>query len=359
MTARIRQELTIVGLLAIGVTLPVGCRGPVFGGDRRPRIIKPAALRPGDTIAIVAPAGPLERERIELAARRLRELGFVVRLPADICRRRGYLAGDDHTRAAELMAAFADPQVRAIFPGTGGYGTTRILDLLDYGLIRRNPKVLIGFSDITALHVAIHQRTGLVTFHSPVPMWGLGSRENLDPLAARYFWRALRGPGPDEPAADGAGYSLQAPPGSFRTIAGGVARGRLTGGNLSLLAALMGTPYEIQTDGAVLFLEDVGEEPYRIDRYLSQLRLAGKLDHLAAVVLGRFSRCKPDEPERSLTLEQVFDDYFADLGVPVLAGFPVGHVRQNVTLPYGVLVEVDADAGTLRVLEEPVLPAAH
>ncbi len=353
-SSRARRALGTAILLAVGVT--AGCTSG-HGRPIRP-LLRPPALRPGDTIAFVAPAGPLDRKRMELARKRLEAMGFVVRVPDDLYRTRGYLAGDDHRRAAELMAAFRDPDVRGVFPGTGGYGATRILDLLDYDVIRQNPKVLIGFSDITALHLAINRKAGLVTFHSPVPMWGLGSEKGLDPFAARYFWRALLrsryfdARGRSRPP----GYAFELPPDAppIKTLVPGVGRGRLTGGNLSLIVALIGTEYEIDTDGAVLFLEDVAERPYRIDRYLCQLRLAGKLDHLAGVILGQFTKCEPKEGEPSLTLDEVFGDYFSHLGVPVIANFPVGHVRRNATLPCGVPVEVDADAGRVRVLENPV-----
>src|SRR6478735_10959319 len=153
--------------------------------------IFPKALAPGDTVIIVAPAKYLDVERVALAKKRLEQMGFKVRIPAGLFRKKGFLGGTDDERAAELMAAFADPKVNAIFPGTGGYGTTRILDKLDYDVIRRNPKILVGFSDITGLHIAINQQTGLVTFHSPLPEWGLGIDQNLMPFAAKWFWRAI------------------------------------------------------------------------------------------------------------------------------------------------------------------------
>lgn len=316
-----------------------------------PAPVKPMALSPGDTIAFVAPAGKLDRERMELARDRLEEMGFRVQVPDDLYRERGYLAGTDETRAAEFMAAFADPNVKAIFPGTGNYGATRILDHLDYDTIRHNPKVLIGFSDITALHLAIHQKSGLITFHSPNPMWGLGSPNNLTEFSAEYLWRAILA---DRYPANAEGYSMECHKVSpMRAISPGRARGRLTGGNLSLIIALMGTPYEIDTTDRILFIEDVGERPYRIDRYLSQLRLSGKLDQAAGILLGVFSDCDPKPGEESLTLDEVFDDYFAKLGKPVIANFPAGHTRNNATLPIGAMVELDADALRFRVLENP------
>ncbi len=346
MLNRAKLVMLMIGLSTAGVIADEPA--PVF----------PVGLKPGDTIAIVAPAGPAERPRVELARTRLEAMGFKLRMADDLYRRRGYLAGDDVRRAEELMAAFRDPQVDAIFCAGGGYGTTRMLDKLDYAVIRKNPKILTGFSDITALHLAIQRKAHFVTFHSPVAMYGLGSKENLSDFSLEYFWRPLLVENYFD--ADGsalpAGYTFDQPKGAppVQTISPGVARGRLTGGNLSLVCPLMGTEFEIETAGRVLFLEDRNEEPYRIDRYLSQLRLAGKLDHLAGAILGLFTDCEAKSPGESLTLEQVFRDYFEKLGVPVILHFPVGHSRFNATLPMSVLVEVDAEAKRVTVLENPV-----
>jgi muramoyltetrapeptide carboxypeptidase len=334
----------------------------------------PKALARGDTIAFIAPAKYLDKGRVSLAKRRLEEMGFRVRTPATLFRRKGFLAGSDEERAAELMAAFSDPQIDAIFPGTGGYGTTRIVDKLDYEVIRRNPKVFVGFSDITALHIAINQRAGLVTFHSPNPEFGLGGETNLSPFAARWFWRALLARNYGDALGDqlSPGYAIEIKPGDSGksdaaslfegvprpiTLHDGKGRGRLIGGNLSVVHALMGTPYEIQTDGKILFLEDVGEAPYRVDRMLNTLRLAGKFDHVAGVILGAFT-ARDEEPDwdDDATIDDVLGDYFKDVGVPVLGHFPIGHVRYNATLPVGALAELDATRQTLQVLENPVTP---
>lgn len=336
----------------------ISCVGMAAGAADTVPVITPPALHWGDTIAIVAPAGDLDRTRIDLARKRLTDMGFNVRIPDDLFRRRGYLAGKDEERAAELMAAFRDPAVNAIFCGTGGYGTTRMLDRLDYDAIRRNPKILTGFSDITALHLAIQRKSRLVTFHSPVAMYGLGSPDNMSSFTAEYFWRSLLASnylGADSRILP-AGFLYAIPEGvpAPRRLAPGTVRGPLTGGNLSLISTLMGTPYEIETRGRVLFLEDCNEEPYRIDRYLSQLRLAGKLDEVAGVVLGMFAGCNPKSPATSLSLEEVFRDYFAELGVPVITNFPVGHFRHNATLPMSIPCELNADAPGLRILENPV-----
>jgi muramoyltetrapeptide carboxypeptidase len=320
--------------------------------------IKPEALKPGDTISIVAPASELDRERVMLAKKRFEAMGIKVRMSVDLFRKRGYLAGSDERRAEELMEAFQDPEVKAIFPGTGGYGSTRMVDLLDYEIIRQNPKIIEGFSDITALHLAIYKKAGVVTFHGPNIMWGLGSSENLAPFAERYFRRILFAPEYFDQHGNrlppGLTYQVPGDATPVKMLSPGVARGRLVGGNLSLISPLIGTEFEIDTRGHILFLEDVQEEPYRIDRYLSHLRLAGKIDDAAGVVLGIFRNCEAENPEESLTLEEVFEDYFKDIGKPVIMNFPVGHVRNNAVLPIGTMAELDADRGVLRLLEDPV-----
>ena len=340
-----------------------------------PAPIFPKALARGDTIMFIAPASNLDEARDRLAKIRLEELGFEVRFPKDLFRKHGYFAGSDEARAAELMAAFNDPEVDAIFPGTGGYGATRIVDLLDYDAIRRHPKILVGCSDITALHTAINQKTGLVTFHTPLPEFSFGNPEGINPYAARWFWRALAAdkygnapgytitpkPTPDEIAWDRKLFigDKKEFPGfpKVRAIAPGKARGRIIGGNLSVVHALMGTPFEIQTDGKILFLEDVGEAPYRVDRMLSTLKLAGKIDHVAGVILGSYSRRKDEaEWDEDWTMDDVLDDYFAKLGVPVVVNFPAGHLPFNTTLPIGAEAELDATTGTIRLLENPVTP---
>jgi len=315
--------------------------------------IIPKALRTGDTIALVAPASPVKRRRIEVAIERLEAKGFHIKLYGDLCRQHGYLAGDDATRAEELMAAFTDPEVAAIFPARGGTGVTRLLDLLDYNVIRRHPKIIAGFSDITALHLALHSQTGLVTFHSPHPMDGIGVPNGLSDLSARTYWRAFL----EDEYSDKNGYDVPLT-GQERepivTMYSGKATGRIVGGNLALVVALMGTPYEIDTTGNILLLEDINEQPYRIDRSLSQLKLAGKLDVLAGVLLGQFTKCEASPNDASLTLDEIFHSYFGELDIPVLQNFPTGHCRDNVTLPLNVDVEIDADERKVKVLENPV-----
>lgn len=353
----LRITIAFCGLLLLPGLLTLGCAGDP--GVTRDGYRKPPALRPGDTIAFVAPAAAVRMNHVATAKQRLEDRGYKVVFADDLGRRSAYLAGSDERRAEELQAALADPEVDAVFPVTGGFGVTRLLHRLAFDAFQDQPKVVIGFSDITALHLALHTKAKWVTFHSPNPQWGLGSEDGMQPDAEHYFWTLLE---QDLRQKQG----VTAPVLVYRTVdaypvravAPGVASGPLVGGNLTLIASTMGTPYEIDTRGKVLFIEDIDEAPYRIDRYFAQLRDAGKLDDCAAVVVGQFTDCEADEGKPSFTIDQLVEQYFADLGVPVIANFPAGHVKTNLTLPLGVRVEVDASADppTLSVLERPTAP---
>lgn len=345
-------------LLAAGCTVGLTLAGCASPGSAPPVAaptqtvtpkIHPRSLQPGDTVMFVAPAGELDRERMLRAARRLEERGYRVKMRDDLFAQEGYLAGSDERRREELMQAFLDPEVDAVFPGTGGYGTMRILDRLDYQAIRRHPKILIGFSDISGLHLAINRHAGLVTYHTPSPMYGLGSEEGMEPFTEQSFFQAITN-------ADCNGYVIEVPEDAPQPVAigRGKARGRLTGGNLSLISALEGTPFAIDTRDAILMIEDTREAPYRIDRMLRQLQLAGKLATIRGAVLGQFTRNYSREDQITedprYSIEGVLRQYFEPLGVPVLMNFPVGHHPMNASLPMGGEVEVNAHRGTLRIL---------
>jgi muramoyltetrapeptide carboxypeptidase len=317
--------------------------------------IKPKPLRRGDTIGVVVPAGPVNRERIDRAFARLRERGFRTKTYGDIDRARGYLAGDDATRARELMDAFADLETTAVWCARGGYGAARLLDRVDFHVVHRHPKVFIGFSDITALHLAIHQRAGIVTFHGPNLQDGFGKRDDMPAAAEAALWRAVAAEGQHD-AMVGYHYDFGSIEDlTLRTVRGGTVTAPLTGGNLSVLVGLMGTPFEIETAGRILFLEEVDERLYRIDRYLAQLRLAGKLQAAAGVLIGGFSFEKDGErAESEADLAALLDEYLGALKVPVLAGFPAGHGKHNLTLPMGAVVELDSDARRLTVSDDTV-----
>ncbi|HEY3392481.1 MAG TPA: LD-carboxypeptidase [Lacipirellulaceae bacterium] len=316
--------------------------------------LKPKALRRGDSISVVVPAGPVNRERIDRSLGRLQNRGFRTKTYGDIYRSWGYLAGDDKTRADELMAAFRDPETTAVWCARGGYGISRLLDRIDFDLIRRHPKVLIGFSDITALHLAIHQRTDLVTFHGPNLQDGFGGQEEMPAASEAALWQAILADAQSN-TTQGYIYDFTAlEKVELRTLQGGASRGRLVGGNLSVLAGLMGTPFEIDTAGRILFFEEVGERLYRIDRYLSQLWLGGKLQAAAGVLLGSFSYSDDEPAESQDAVAALLNDSFGRLEVPVLAGFPAGHAKLNFTLPIGALVEIDASKKHVRVSEQTV-----
>jgi muramoyltetrapeptide carboxypeptidase len=320
--------------------------------------LKPAALRPGDTIALLAPAGVVDKKKVAEAVLNIEKRGYRVRVFPAAYDQRGYLAGGDTQRARDLNMAFGDPEVRMILCLRGGYGSPRILPLVDFDRIKRNPKIFVGYSDITALLIAIRQQAGVVTFHGPMAMADFSGKWGLAPFSANHFWSLLEMP-EDPRSVDAELYrnwggtppkKMKAP----RTLFPGVAEGKLTGGNLSTVVALMGTPYEIDTKDAILMLEDVNEEPFRIDRMLCQLEMSGKLRECRGIVLGGFTKCVAQNKRPTLTVEQVLDDYFGGLGVPVLANFPAGHLPQQATLPIGSMVRLDATARTLSLLEVPV-----
>ncbi|MBC7938285.1 MAG: LD-carboxypeptidase, partial [Chitinophagaceae bacterium] len=312
--------------------------------------MRPRRLHSGDTVALVNPSGAIyERAPYDVAIESLQALGFKVREAPHLRARYGHLAGSDAQRAADVNAMFADPGVHGILAMTGGSGGNRILPLVDYAAIARTPKFLGGFSDLTALLNAVQVRTGLVTFHSP-----MGASE-WNEFSVRHFrgtvmeGQAMLLANPKE--RDDA---LISKANRTTTLRGGTARGPLVGGNLAVLSAMAGSAYWPRFDGAVLFLEEVNEYIYRVDRMLSTLKLAGALDRLAGVVLGGFTNCNPGEGFGTLTLDEVFDDYFKPLNVPVYSGASFGHIKRKFTLPVGVDVEIDADAGTLRYLQPAV-----
>lgn len=313
--------------------------------------IRPRALEPGDTIAFVAPAGPARMPPMKAYAEQVEKGGYKVIIPTGIGdRKNGYLAGTDAERVDELNRMIRDPKVRAIFPVGGGYGLTRILDRIDYEALRKDPKIITGYSDLTALHLAVASQVRLVTFHSPMPMHRLWEGDKPEyAFAAESFRRAVFA---DQYKGAGSGYTVAIPPDAKPlTLVGGKAHGRLLGGNMTLICATLGTAYALQPRGAILLVEDVNEAPYRVDRMLSQLRLAGILDAISGVVVGSF--CPSDHPDAK-ELDRVLREGLGGLKVPVLMRFPVGHNPRNATLPHGGLVELDADAGTLRLLENPV-----
>ncbi len=303
---------------------------------------------------MVAPsAAPNEPERIRFALDTLESLGFKVKPGAHLFDRDGYLAGSDAARAADINAMFADDGVDAIWCVRGGYGASRILPGLDYALIGQHPKALIGYSDITALHMAIHRHVGLVTFHGPVAF------RAFTPYSLAELRRVLWAP--EAPVRLGAPPPFERAQGRLdwenrvATLVPGRARGRLLGGNLCLMSHLCGTPYFPDLRGAILFLEDVEEAYYRIDRMLTQLWLSGALAGIAGVAFGKFTNCDPSAFFlQNRPLEEILAERCRGLGVPAVSGLMIGHIEDQTTLPVGCLAELDADAGTLTLLEPGV-----
>lgn len=331
-----RAVLGGVGAMAAMSGLP----GAAFAA----RLRKPPRLRLGDTVGLVAPASALTLpDELDRARYWIQAMGLVPKLGTHVTEQDGYLAGSDAARAADLNAMFADPEVRAIFAVRGGWGGARVLELLDWSAIRAHPKLLLGYSDTTALHLAIAARGGFPTIHGPnaASRWEKASWESLWRLAFTGEMPTLGGEAMEQEVGR---------PG--RTITSGIARGRLLGGNLTILSTLMGTPWLPDFSGAVLFLEDVNEAEYRIDRMLQQLKLAGLLDGLAGAIFGQCTRCTGDEGDTvGFTLDQIIDHHLKPLGIPAFTGANIGHITNQLCLPSGVQVELNADARTLRVLE--------
>ncbi len=304
-------------------------------------------LQWGDTIGLIAPAGVIREEgAIQRAAAETERMGFRVKLGRSVHGHYGYLAGDDASRAADINDMFRDDTVDAIICLRGGYGAMRLLDRIDYDLIRRNPKIFMGFSDITALHIALLERAGLVTFHGPMAAsnWADGP---LEPFTKEQMFRALMN---GAPLGD-----IPNPPDFPRqTVVHGVCEGQLVGGNLSLVASLLGTPWELDAKGRILFLEEIGENTYCVDRMLTQLRLSGKLEDCAGIVLGNFNNCQVEYEQFGCTLEEVVRDVIVPCGKPVFSGLRCGHCRPNLTLPFGVMCRMDAEKCTLTALEAAV-----
>ncbi len=292
-------------------------------------MIVPPPVVAGATIGVVAPGGAVKADALERGVACLEALGFRVRLADHVLERRRYFAGTPEVRLADLVDLLRDPDVGAVVCARGGYGTTQLLPLLDPDLIASHPKLIVGYSDVSPLLGWIVERCGVVALHGPMVATDLA--KGLTEHAAARLLTLLASPtAPWREPITG-------------VVAAGSATGRLVGGCLSSLVALLGTPYAVETDGAVLFLEDVAERPYRVDRMLTHLRLAGKLDRVAAVVLGSFAEC--DGPGDDDVVADVFRDFFANAPFPVVAGFPAGHLSENLAVALGVPVRVDADAG--------------
>ncbi len=307
------------------------------------RLLKPQALFPGAPVGIIAPASWAKDERLRRGLKWLGRAGFKVKLYLSPKKKYGYLSGPDGLRARLFNQAFADPAVEAVICARGGYGTLRILDKIDFDSIRKNPKIFVGFSDITALHLALYKKTGLCSFHGPMAA-DFGTAYNRQNLLRVLSSKTGIGKVP---------FPKNLRPKFMRP---GKAAGPLLGGNLSLIVKLFGTPFEPSFKGAILFLEDIGEYPHRIDGYLAQLRLAGAFDHIAGLILADFKDCeRPPRAGFTVPLGKIFQDYFGRAAFPVAVRFPFGHSANKFTLPLGVGAVLDSEKKSLILQEAGVV----
>lgn len=336
--------------MAATLTAAVGL-GALPASAARGKTLKPRRLAAGNTVGLVAPASPVTNdESVRFAIELLESFGFRVRPGKHVFERDQYLAGDDAGRAADVNAMFADDSIDAIFALRGGYGTQRILPLLDYDVIGNNPKVFVGSSDITAILIAILEKTGLVGFHGPT------ANGNFSDYALEEWRKVLWEPA--DRTRIGAAPPLETRPGLVEAdnrvtrFSGGSAEGRLIGGNMTLVSTLMGTPFEPDFRDRIIFFEDVNEAPYRIDRMLTQLWLAGKLQHAAGIAFGKFT--KTDDDGNTFSIEEIIRSRCGSLGIPVIGGLMIGHIADKTTVPIGIRARLDAEAGALELLEPAV-----
>ncbi|MBO0324032.1 LD-carboxypeptidase [Muricauda sp. CAU 1633] len=313
--------------------------------------IKPKKLKKGGTIGLVAPGYSIDSEKFYIVVETLGKMGFKTHHTPRVLDYEGYFSNTDEERAKDLMEMFTNPNVDAILCARGGYGCTRILDLLDYELIKQNPKPLIGFSDITALINTIYKETGLVGFHGPVGI-------TLDDEYSQTYFKRIVMEGPEILPMKNV---ILSDPEDYMnseyhryTIYGGTGEGELVGGNLSLVTAMMGTPYEIDFTDKLVFLEEVEEAPYRIDRMLTQFAGSATLPKAKGIILGVFKGCDRLKTSDNFTLKEVIMDRLAPLGIPAMYGMSFGHVPHNLTIPIGINAHFDAHKKRLRLLEAAV-----
>jgi muramoyltetrapeptide carboxypeptidase len=298
-------------------------------------MIKPPKLNPGDTVGVISPAGPVAQSDLAAGLHFIESQGFQIRLGRHVYDRREYLAGSDADRLWDLEDMFRNSEVKAIFCSRGGYGSMRLLGSIDYGLIQETPKILVGYSDITALLAAVVKQSGLITFHGPMV-------KELSNLTEKRWRNLIQMISSEKP--------IRFAPMEGYPISGGKASGRMMGGNLSLLCGLMGTPFMPDLTGSILFVEDRGEALYRLDRMFMQLTLAGCLKGIKGLIVGHFEGCGS-----VAAIEEMISGYFKPLNIPIAAGFPLGHGSGNCTLPIGSLVELDTDIMNLSLLEPTVV----
>lgn len=304
-------------------------------------MLRPAPLKKGDKVGYIAPAGPIVKERLEGAIKALECLGLKVVLGKNCTLDHGYLAGKDNLRADDINEMFQNKDIKAVYALRGGYGCARLLDKINFAAIRKNPKALFGYSDITMLHIAINQRCNLITYHAPMPATELykgADKFTLNSLKKMIFSNDIKG-------------NLYNPRNKkIKSIVEGKAYGKLTGGNLSIICSSLGTDNEIDTKNKILFIEEIAEEPYKIDRMLLQLIQAGKINDCAGIIFGYFSSCEASKPQQSLTIYQVIKELIKPFGKPVIAGVACGHSLPSLTLPLGAEVLIDSKNKSIKLV---------
>lgn len=311
-------------------------------------VLKPKRLCKGDTIGIVSPASsPDDLSRINKGATYFEKLGYQVEVGKNVGKYFGYLAGSDEERVEDLHAMFVNKKIKAIICVRGGYGSPRLLDKIDYQLIKKNPKIFVGYSDITALQLAFLRKANLVTFGGP--MLAVDFHSEVNPYTEENFWRAIT-------STKKIGKVSLPEDETLQHVTKGKAEGEIIGGNLSLVLSILGTPYLPKIKNKILFLEDIDEAPYKIDRMLNQLSISGILKKISGLLLGEFSDCvEKDADKKTLTLDEVLQNYLGDLPFPVIKNFPHGHRKANYTIPFGIRTKLNADKGYVEFLESAVI----
>lgn len=305
-------------------------------------MIKPKPLQQGDSVAIIAPASPVDKTLIDKCVGSLKDLGLEVVVGTSCLSEHGFLSGTDDIRANDINRMFADKNIKGIFSIRGGYGCARLLDLIDFKIIKKNPKIFVGYSDITALHIAINQKSKLITYHGPMVSTEL--IKGLDEYSADYYKRFLFSKEKINEIFNPLGCNLE-------IINDGIASGQLIGGNLSLVCSSLGTKYEINTKNKILFLEEVDETPYKVDRMLLQLKQSGKFKDATGIILGAFTDCIASSNKKSLSLEEVFNEIILPLKKPTISKLVCGHCLPTLTLPLGSKVILDANEKRIKIIE--------
>ncbi|HTR82168.1 MAG TPA: LD-carboxypeptidase [Bacteroidota bacterium] len=311
------------------------------------KTLKPKALKRGDVIGVIAPASPLpSMDRVEKGAEYLERLGYRVTFGKNFRAVRGFLAGSDKQRAADINTMFGDKKIKAILAARGGYGSPRVLPLLDYSLIRRNPKILIGYSDLTALQLALFKKAGLISFSGP--MLGIEMFKGIDPFTEEQFWRMV---------TSTKKFGLLQNPGGrdLKPFHGGKGSGSLLGGNLSIITSIAGTPYLPSFKNSIFYFEEVDEDSYRFDRMMNQAKLCGIFKEANGILIGELTNVKPYDPSTPhLTIDQILADHLSGLRKPILRGLVYGHIPRKLTLPIGIRASIDGTHGLVELLESTV-----